>query len=1007
MIRKDSFAVQVESFAAKRKTQLEATDERLRSHVRDALNRVGLPSWQAPLVRQALDVFNDIAREEVEEWGPDLAEMRNEFERELTEALASTKKVDKAKFDAQVERITRWLSTMSINAATEAATTTDPDPMVGLEWVTMEDEAVRPAHKEAHGQQVRTGKPFKVGGVEMLYPGQPVGDPANWINCRCVARPAMLSTEEDFSLTASVPTEAAEPITSTVIVALPKATDPASKASSEESGAHVTLLFLGESSEFDPTDIKAEVEAYASTFAGGPFSENVSGRATLGEGHADVVLLDAKNLANIRGAILASETVRARHDQVEQFPTWIPHLTLGYPEAPSKQEFSGTAIEFDRLAVWHGEERTEYPLAGEVEVVGESAKPEEFVVSEMDPAIEEEPLVDDEPAWIPDDEAMIQVPFHGIAAPEGTPSGDKRMFSKGALTNRPLPLSLKSMFIDDEGHKGSVISGRIDNIWRDGDVIKYEGVFDVGEAGYETVRLVADGMWRGVSVDVDQATGSPTADGGVEFTQARISAITVCAMPAFAEAYIALGTWADAEEETTETPVVTGEEFASEKPWDGSASRFTPEQWKASCILHVCDGLEKSCHKLPIREPGGALSRAGVHAAAARINQVDAPPAAIATAKGHLRGAYKELGEEAPDVLKAAGESISFEVVPPKTKDGPGWITNPNPTKDITSYWVTGAGRAKIAWGTPGDFNRCRTQLVKYVQNPEWLAGLCANLHYRALGTWPGRGAHAGGIVAMKMDENAELPSVNLTASAALALTAVSADYFRKMEFAGPTPLTIEEDGHVFGHLAKWDSCHIGFEECTSPPHSFTNYAYFLTGEYLTDAGRVPVGQITLGTGHATERLGMRAALAHYDNTGSAVADVTVWEDEFGIAFSGKLREDLSEKDIRALMASPLSGDWRGVLVNGSENLEMCAALAVNVPGFAIPRVTYAMEGDRQLSLVAAGALKPKLTPEFVVQMELYKEQEARKARVASLRAQGRSFRQEAIKAKIAKAKEK
>jgi 2'-5' RNA ligase len=921
MIRKDSFAVETESFASKRKTQLESTDERLRSHVREALSRVGLPSWQTPLVRQALAVFDEIARDEVEEWGPGLDEMRNEFERELTEALANTKKVEKEKFDAQVERITRWVSTMSINSATEAATTTDPDPMVGLEWVTMEDEAVRPAHKEAHGQQVRTGKPFKVGGVEMLYPGQPVGDPANWINCRCVARPAMLGD----SLTASVPTTAEAPITSTVIVALPKADDPVSAISSEASGAHVTLLFLGESSEFDPAEIKAEVEAYASTFAGGPFAENVSGRATLGEGHANVVLLDATNLAVIRGAILASEAVRARHDQVEQFPTWIPHLTLGYPDAPATDEFTGTAIEFDRLAIWHGEERTEYPLAGKVEVVDESEKPEEFAVQEEAPVVEP-PIDEGEPEWIPDDEAMIQVPFHGVAAPEGIPSGDLRQFGLGALINRPLPLPLKSMFIDDEGHKGSVISGRIDAIWREDNLIKYEGVFDVSEAAYETVRLIADGMWRGVSVDVDQATGAPMENGGVEYSEARISAMTVCAIPAFAEAFIALGTWADAVQEVEETPVATGENISADT---------------ASLL---------------------------------------------------------------------SGGTINFEVVPPKTKDGPGWITHPNPTKDITSYWVKGPGAAKISWGAPGDFNRCRTQLVKYVQNPDWLAGLCANLHYRALGTWPGRGAHAGGIVAMKMDEHAELPSVNLTASAALALTPVSADYFRQMDFTGPTPMTIEENGHVYGHLAKWDSCHIGFpEECTAPPRSETNYAYFLTGEYLTDSGRIPVGQITLGTGHATERMGMRAALAHYDNTGSAVADITVWEDEFGIAFSGKLREDLPEKDIRALMASPLSGDWRGIIVNGAKSMEMCAALAVNVQGFAVPRATYAMDGDFQLSLVAAGALEPKpvIPPEFDRLMNEYKAREERRIKLASLKAQGRSFRAEAIKAKIAKAKEK
>jgi hypothetical protein len=51
------------------------------------------------------------------------------------------------------------------------------------------------------------------------------------------------------------------------------------------------------------------------------------------------------------------------------------------------------------------------------------------------------------------------------------------------------------------------------------------------------------------------------------------------------------------------------------------------------------------------------------------------------------------------------------------------------PTERIRRYWTKGKGAGKIRWGAPGDFNRCRTQLAKYVQNPDWLAGLCANMH--------------------------------------------------------------------------------------------------------------------------------------------------------------------------------------------------------------------------------------------------------------------------------------
>ena len=838
MIRKETFTVDVETFASKRKTLLSKTDERLQPHVKDALRRVGLPSWQRPIVSEALDIFDETARTEVEEWGPDLDALRNEFERELTETLEKTKKVDREQFDGQVERITKWISTMTVNAGTEAATTTDPDPAVGLEWITMEDEKVRDIHKAAHGQQVTTGKPFTIGDSKLLYPGQPVGNPENWINCRCVVRPAML----------------------------------------DESAATITAAAV-----------------------------------------------------------------------VDEEPVVVP--------------------------------------------------PEEEA----------------EPEGIPDDEAMIQVPFHGVAAPEGIASGDGRQFALGALTNRPLPLPLKSMFIDDEGHKGSVVAGRIDKIWRDGNLIKYEGMFDVSEAAYETVRLIADGMWRGISVDVDQAVGAALEDGsGVEYSAARIAAMTVCAIPAFAEAWIALGLWAD--EETEETPVTTGVtaalEFVSEGSWDGSASRFTPEQWKSSCILHVCDGLEKSCHKLPIKEPGGALSRAGVHAAASRIGQVDAPPDKIASAKSALRGAYKQLGEEPPESL--AGETVEFapENVPERTKDGPGWITHPNPTKDITSYWVRGPGAAKIRWGAGGDFNRCRAQLVKYVQNPEWLAGLCANLHYRALGIWPGRNAHAGEMVTMQMDEQAELPSVTLTASAGVS---ISADYFRNPELTRPTNLTVTDDGHVFGHIAAWDVCHIanpeGEDVCTLAPKSATDYNFFLTGEVITDSGRVPVGQISLGGGHADERLGLRAAMAHYDNTSTAVADITVGNDAHGIWFAGKLRDGVTDAQVHALRAAgKVSGDWRGVIVGGQNSLELIAALAVNVPGFPIPRASYAMDGDRQISLTAAGIPRPELdelSPEFIAQMDAYNARQARKAKLASLKDKGRALRAEIIRAKIEMTKEK
>lgn len=60
-------------------------------------------------------------------------------------------------------------------------------------------------------------------------------------------------------------------------------------------------------------------------------------------------------------------------------------------------------------------------------------------------------------------------------------------------------------------------------------------------------------------------------------------------------------------------------------------------------------------------------------------------------------------------------------------------------TRRLKNYWAHGEGAAKIGWGRPGDFDRCRLHLGKYVKPGHQLDGLCANLHHEALGVWPGQ----------------------------------------------------------------------------------------------------------------------------------------------------------------------------------------------------------------------------------------------------------------------------
>jgi hypothetical protein len=117
------------------------------------------------------------------------------------------------------------------------------------------------------------------------------------------------------------------------------------------------------------------------------------------------------------------------------------------------------------------------------------------------------------------------------------------------------------------------------------------------------------------------------------------------------------------------------------------------------------------------------------------------------------------------------------------------------------------------------------------------------------------------------------------------------------------------------------------------------------------DGTTIPVGTLTMDTGHADIRAGARPAVAHYDNTGTMTALVNCGEDEYGIWVAGAVAPTTTPEQVYKMRASVLSGDWREV--GGS--LELVAGLHVNVGGFPIERVAVAASGGRQTALVAAG----------------------------------------------------
>lgn len=197
-------------------------------------------------------------------------------------------------------------------------------------------------------------------------------------------------------------------------------------------------------------------------------------------------------------------------------------------------------------------------------------------------------------------------------------------------------------------------------------------------------------------------------------------------------------------------------------------------------------------------------------------------------------------------------------------------------------------------------------------------------------------------------------------------------EWFRPqdLKLLGPTPITVLASGQIFGHIALWGQQHTGYDRPVHPPRSRSNYAYFHTGQVLTaDGTSIPVGNLTYAGGHAPvadpngNAVSAAAAVAHYDNTGSSFADVVAYEDAWGILVAGAMRPSITDEQLRTILASAPSGDWRPI--NGA--LEMIAVCQVNVPGFPVVRalaasgalVASATGQDSEpelLALVAAGA---------------------------------------------------
>lgn len=196
------------------------------------------------------------------------------------------------------------------------------------------------------------------------------------------------------------------------------------------------------------------------------------------------------------------------------------------------------------------------------------------------------------------------------------------------------------------------------------------------------------------------------------------------------------------------------------------------------------------------------------------------------------------------------------------------------------------------------------------------------------------------------------------------------ADWFQRPDVDQLTPLVVTDTGRVFGHIAGWDTCHVGLPGCVTPPSSPTGYTYFHVAEQRTqDGATLPVGTLVAGPRHADAQLAFRAAQEHYDDPAAAVARVVAGEDEHGIWVAGWLLPGATPEALDTFRTSPVSGDWRRV--GGA--LELIGVCSVNVPGFPVRRVHFAAGAQR--ALIGSFGITPQQGDHFADSRNVIKDE--------------------------------
>lgn len=150
------------------------------------------------LVRVPDEVYALIVRE-IEQGiaaGESIPDIRDRVQTVLT-ATATPYWKNRAVTVARTETMAAVNAGAYNGAVRDAAERGDPAPF--KVWLSTEDQRTRPTHVEADGQRTLLSSPFRVGGAQLLFPGDPRGPAQEIINCRCSLLPVVLGDVLDWT----------------------------------------------------------------------------------------------------------------------------------------------------------------------------------------------------------------------------------------------------------------------------------------------------------------------------------------------------------------------------------------------------------------------------------------------------------------------------------------------------------------------------------------------------------------------------------------------------------------------------------------------------------------------------------------------------------------------------------------------------------------------------------------------------------------------------------------